>query len=225
MKDYFRRAIGATIVGMGLLALVSSAPASSRRQETGEQSEPQSGPAETDKAASFENDPRNLTIGEILSGWPDASRAVARGLLEKYGGPDEFTAAALVWKDNGPWKRTVVYREGAAHGFPSSHADVLEQTVDYKVPLDRFDDLARFNGSLTASRTRGELSSTSDREGSNFMAINLANDIIQGKSIEEARRFVTQSAALAQSGKTTPYTQGFVFKVSRYGTMDPDHSP
>ncbi|MGH8284417.1 MAG: hypothetical protein ACRETT_01460 [Steroidobacteraceae bacterium] len=35
------------------------------------------------------------------------------------------------------------------------HKDVLEQVIDYKVPPDKFDDLARYDGSVIAERTKG----------------------------------------------------------------------
>jgi hypothetical protein len=40
--------------------------------------------------------------------------------------------------------------------FPTAHTDFLTQYIDYRVPVDRFDDLAAFDGSCLADRTAGE---------------------------------------------------------------------
>ncbi|MCK7521191.1 MAG: hypothetical protein MZV64_27655 [Ignavibacteriales bacterium] len=78
-------------------------------------------------------------------------------MFEKYGKPDELTPTMLIWYNNDPWKRSVVYREGAAsYGFPITHCDTLEQVIDYQVPLGKYDALAEFDGSVVAYRTLGE---------------------------------------------------------------------
>jgi hypothetical protein len=41
--------------------------------------------------------------------------------------------------NTGLWKRTIVYRDEVPHNFPKPHTDVLEQFVDYKVPVGKFD--------------------------------------------------------------------------------------
>lgn len=57
-------------------------------------------------------------------------------MTEKYGQPSEHTSRMLFWYNNGPWLRTIVYRDEIDHGFPVSHKDVLEQFVGYEVPPD-----------------------------------------------------------------------------------------
>ena len=32
--------------------------------------------------------------------------------------------------------------------FPKPHIDLLQQFIDYKSPLDKFDDLAQYGGSI-----------------------------------------------------------------------------
>jgi hypothetical protein len=44
---------------------------------------------------------------------------------------DEGTAS-LIWYQNEPWKRTIVYRDPVPHYFQSPHPDFLEQTVEYR---------------------------------------------------------------------------------------------
>jgi hypothetical protein len=100
----------------------------------------------------------------------------------------------LLWHKNGPWKRTIVNKEEVDHDFPMPHKDVMEQFVNYKVPPEKFDELAKYDGSVIVERTKGELSARCDKEEANFLALNLANDIIQGKkSVDEAREFYGES--------------------------------
>jgi len=110
------------------------------------------------------------SLESIVSSWPSTARRAARAMISRYGPPAEVSASRLVWNDNGPWKRTVVDRQEVLHNFPFPHVDVLEQVVTYRVPPDKFDDIAAFDGSLSAERTRGELSSRSETEEMNFLA-------------------------------------------------------
>lgn len=155
--------------------------------------------------------------------WSDASKKAAKAMLQKYGAPDEKTASMWIWHDNGPWKRTILYSEAVDHNFPMPHKDVLEQFVNYDVPADKFDELAKFDGSVIAERTKGELSARCDKEAANLLAINLADDVITGKkSVEEARQFYGQSIQKVMKGNMTPYTSGFVFEVARRNINNPD---
>src|SRR6188768_734331 len=89
--------------------------------------------------------------------WTKSSQFLARELMNQYGRPREHTASMLIWKNNGPWKETILFKEEMCHTFPSSHEDVLQQTILYKVPVEKFNDLAGFNGSITANSTNGTL--------------------------------------------------------------------
>jgi hypothetical protein len=124
----------------------------------------------------------------IASDWPPAAKAAAEEMLRRYGAPQEATATLLIWQGNGSWKRTLVHKTPVEHDFPARHMDVLEQVVEYRVPLNFFEPLARFNGSILPDRTRGELTAWCDREATNILALNLAHDIIRGgKTVEQAR--------------------------------------
>jgi hypothetical protein len=58
----------------------------------------------------------------------------------------------------------------------------------------------------------------------NFLAINLAVEIVQGKrTVDEARRVYAEVAKRFYQGETDPYTQEFRFDLPRGGTGDPDH--
>ncbi len=115
-----------------------------------------------------------------LAGWPEATRRLGAQLFTKYGAPAEATGRQVTWVNNGAWLRTTLYKDGAQHNFAAPHKDVLEQTIRYKVPVEKLADLAKFNRSLVANLTRGELTSLADGEELNFLALNVADDIIKG---------------------------------------------
>lgn len=48
-------------------------------------------------------------VEQILTGWGETPRKVARKTIGKYGPPNEATPSRLVWFDNGPWKRTLAH--------------------------------------------------------------------------------------------------------------------
>jgi hypothetical protein len=128
------------------------------------------------------------SFDETTQSWPKVSQEAVKEMVEKYGQPDEFSASQAIWHHNGPWKKTVVQREAVQHDWPAQHRDVLEQFIDYRVPPDKFDELAQFDGSIIIERTKGVISARCAGEAMNFVALNLANDIVNGKySVDEAR--------------------------------------
>ncbi len=159
-----------------------------------------------------------------LKNWPESSQIAAKMIIEKYGKPNEMTAHMLVWYNNGPWKKTTIYSTETKHTFPVDHFDVMEQVIDYKVPTNKFDALAEFDGSVAVHRTDGEMSAKCDKEGANFLALNLADDVITGKkSVLEARKFYAVTIKeFALQNKMSPYMQSFQFSVSKGGTSDED---
>jgi hypothetical protein len=159
-----------------------------------------------------------------ISSWPKASQMAAKMMIDKYGQPNETTASMLVWYNNGPWKRTIIFNYETPHHFPVDHTDVMEQVIDYKIPGDKGDELFEYDGSLIIKRTDGELGAKCDKEGANFLAVNLANDVITGKkSVKEARDFYASAIKeFALQNKMSPYMQSFQFTVSKGGTSDTD---
>ncbi len=163
------------------------------------------------------------TVDQIISAWPDVPREVAQTVMEKYGSPHEATASRLIWFDNAPWKRTILYRDVVQHDFPMPHPDLLEQFIDYQAPLEMYDELAVYDGSVIVERTKGEISARCDKEEMNFLAINLANDVAIGeRTPDEARQFYAETAMAFMEGTSDPYVEGFVFEVPEGGTADPD---
>jgi hypothetical protein len=148
-----------------------------------------------------------------IARWPAVSQSEARVLISKYGEPNTFDDDRLVWYDNGEWRRTVVYRK-APQGFMGLHSrDVLEQSVAYPVPDAKLADLKRFDDRLKYDSAAGELSSLSENESLNYLALNLADEIVADKRTpQEARDFLRKTIKLAQSGKSSAYTQGLLFQ-------------
>jgi len=156
---------------------------------------------------------------EILAAWPEEARKAAKTAIEKHGPPSEATESMLIWNHNGPWKKTIAYREEVQHDFPMPHKDVLEQVIDYRVPVDMFDDLAAYDGSVVCERTKGEISARCDKEEMNFLAINLAHDVASGKrNVEDARAYYAKAAMAFMKGEKDPYTQGL--KTGSAGTAE-----
>lgn len=159
-----------------------------------------------------------------ISGWPKASQLAAKMMMDKYGKPNESTPHMLIWYKNGPWKRTTVFDTESKHSFPVDHMDVMEQVIDHKVPVAKFSDLAAFDGSVTVRRTDGEMSAKCDKEGANFLAINLAHDVLTGKkTVEQARTFYANAIKeFALQNKMSPYMKSFQFSMSKGTTNDTD---
>jgi hypothetical protein len=163
------------------------------------------------------------TWESVTSSWAQKSRSAAQEIVKKYGPPDEHTASKLIWHKRGAWKRTTVSREEVPHAWPAPHTDMVEQYIDYRVPPDLFDDLAKFDGSVIAERTKGEVSARCGGEPANFLALNLVNDIVTGKrSSRDARAYYANAMKQKEQGQTDPYLERLVFEVPAGGTADPD---
>lgn len=167
---------------------------------------------------------KNLTSPvDDMSGWSDASKMAVMMMKKSYGEPASKTADMMMWNNTGQWKKTVVYAKEFKHDFPMPHTDVMEQWIDYKVPQEKFNDLAKYDGSVVCSRTNGEISARCDKEGANFLAINLANDIITGKKdVKSARDFYAKSIKEMINGGKPEYMEKLVFNVANGNTADAD---
>ncbi|MFW5943282.1 MAG: hypothetical protein ACOC9X_00760 [bacterium] len=152
-------------------------------------------------------------VQDILQNWEEEKRNVAQEIVDKYGEPDEMTPSILIWHDNGPWHATVVTRNATRHTFPMPHTDLVEQFVHYRVPPDKVSDLAAYDGSVMVRRTEGLISARCHDEPANFLALNLAHDIISGKkSVEEAREAYVQALKDFRAKRPTPYMEGLQFQ-------------
>lgn len=157
-----------------------------------------------------------------LKTWPEVSQKAAKEMETKYGKPNGATSDMLIWNNNGIWLKTIVYKNEIKHNFPKPHADVIEQWVNYGVPLSNYDELAFYDGSVTANRTNGTLSSRCDREAMNLLALNLSYDIVNNsKTVDEARMIYGKDATAFMKGEKPPYTQKLNF-ISDKTAPDPD---
>jgi hypothetical protein len=167
-----------------------------------------------------------ISLQQVTQNWNATARDAAKRMFDKYGAPQEVTANRLVWHDNRPWKSTTVVNQDVPHNFPAEHNDVLIQVLAIDVPVERFSDLAQFDGSVTASRTNGELTAACDREENNFIALNLASDVINGKlSVQQARQRLTELAAAVKNGQQPGYASDIRFSLPVSNrTGDPDRA-
>lgn len=171
------------------------------------------------------SDENRGNAAQTIKGWPKVSQEVARAMMEKYGQPGGVTPDMLIWNNTGPWKRTIVYRVEIDHAFPMPHKDVLEQFIDYRIPPHKYDELAAYDGSVVVQRTVGEISARCDKEAANFLALNLAHDVVTGnKDVEQARSSYADSISAMMKGGKPANMQGLSFKVMQGGTGDPDRS-
>lgn len=155
--------------------------------------------------------------------WPVAAQDAAREMRGKYGRPDVESHDVLIWLDKKEWKMISISKTEAAHSFPLEHTDVLEQTVFYRVPMERYADLAAFDGSITINRTQGTLSVRCYTEEFNILSLNLAHDIIIGKrTVDEARTFYADVVRKKiMGGEDHEYMRKLQFVLGK-DTGDPD---
>jgi hypothetical protein len=161
-------------------------------------------------------------VHQLLNNWGGKPLEGAKAMINKYWYPHEASASRLIWYNNGPWKRSIVYRDSVPHNFPTPHPDFLKQVIDYRVPLDLYDEVAKFDGSVYLDRTKGEASAMCHKEEMNFLSLNLLNDISTKKrSVEDAKVFYAQTAyQFSKQNIKSPYTQGLLFP-KQTNTADP----
>lgn len=154
----------------------------------------------------------DVSAQDLIRDWPDQSREATQIVIDQRGEPDEATESMLIWREAAPWKRVIATRQFHEHDFPAPHIDCLESVIDYRVPVDTVSALAEFDGSVVVERTAGEISARCHDEQANFLALNLANDIVTGgRSVEDARRYYAKEFLDFRKGEPTPYMEGLHF--------------
>ncbi|WP_426176961.1 hypothetical protein [Massilia sp. TWR1-2-2] len=162
-------------------------------------------------------------VTSMTASWPDVTKEVIKKTMTKYGAPHEATASMLVWHNNLPWKRTIIYKQSVPHDFPMAHGDVMQQFIDFRVKPDRYDEMAQYDGSVVLERTNGEMSARCDKEEANFLAINLAHDVAHGKKTPAAaRKFYADAIKQSMAGTMPPYMQKLQFSVPTANTAYKD---
>lgn len=144
----------------------------------------------------------------IFTTWNETPRLVAENVMDQYGAPNEHTPRMLIWYNNAPWEKTVVHKQVTMGGNTMQARDVvMEQTIMYKVPVDMIDELAHFNGNLIVDPARGALTARSNSEATNYLLVNLANDIITNKkTVQQAQQYYNDNLTTSND-----YTKGFIF--------------
>jgi hypothetical protein len=173
----------------------------------------------TSTAAAHEWAARNL------KDWPVERQVLAAHLVTRYGDPQEITARSLTWYDNGAWKRTILYKDGDLHRFPLPHRDVLWQTINYKVPLNKVVALLTYDGSILVDRTRGELTAHCDSEEANTLILNIANTLVTGENtVEQAMAYHAQVVEGMRIHEPEEYPQKLLFKAPKTNAMTADQA-
>jgi hypothetical protein len=142
-------------------------------------------------------------VSETLASWPESSRPVAETIIAKYGDPSDKEDDKLVWKDAKPWKRVTVYRTGDKP---------LEQVVSHPVPEEKARELEQIKGEVWSGIGKDEITARSDKEEINFLAVNLAHEVLVGeKTIAQAKKAYAREKSLVGAGKTSKYREGLLF--------------
>lgn len=161
----------------------------------------------------------------IIQGWPEESQEAAQLVIDARGDPDEVTPTQLTWLGEraAPWKRIVATRAFFEHKFPAPHNDSVESFLDYRVPVEHFTPLAEFDGSVICERTAGEMSARCHDEQANYLALNLAHEIVTGeRTAQDARDYYAKEFLDARRKQPTPYMEGLRFTPSSGSAADPD---
>jgi hypothetical protein len=147
----------------------------------------------------------------LIAAWPDESRRTAEAVIEKYGSPNAIGERVLVWNRRPPWKMILVHRADDAGLYPR-RAGSLQQILDYDVPREKLAALDELDLGLSASPSRKELSATNESESINFLALNLADQVVAGRlTAAQARTRYVRTIILAGAGKSSPLMAGLTF--------------
>jgi hypothetical protein len=164
-------------------------------------------------------------VQNIIKNWAPMPKKSAEQTIASYGAPNEAIDSRLIWYNNGPWKRTIVYRDEVLHNFPAPHTDVIEQFIDYQVPPEMFSELAKFDGSVIVERTKGEVSARCDMEAANILALNLMHDIVTGKcDADKAREIYAETTGKFLMNQPAPYAEALQFDLQHGNTEDNDQA-
>lgn len=163
---------------------------------------------DTPAMAAERRDLSQIMLGE----WSEDSALAARLIIDEYGVPDEVHYERFLWNDKGPWRRTMV-RNVRPIFTPDDDRALVEQTVGYALTPPQAAAVATaLGGRVSYDARKEELTARSDREGLNYLTLNLAHDVVVGAlSPEQARASYANTTLLEESGKTLPYLLGLRF--------------
>jgi hypothetical protein len=143
--------------------------------------------------------------------WSDWENLSLNAMIEEYGVPTRIETRRVVWEQKGPWKQISVWDELGWNQSLAAYNN-LEETISYLVPEDKRKALEDFSKGIIVSANGSELSSQSFSEKRNFLALNLADEIIRNvRNPEDAKSFYALTIKLADAGRTSPYMKGLRF--------------
>jgi hypothetical protein len=162
-------------------------------------------------------------IETYLRTWPEHSSKAARATIAAYGLPNEATPSMFFWIQNGPWLRTIVYKDEIVHDFPRTHYDVVENVIQLAVPISKVNDIVAFEGSAVVQRTEGLVSVRSNNEAMNYLAMNLIYDIANGRrNVLSARKAYARGVVGIAKAEPPADATKLRFQPSDDRAQDPD---
>jgi hypothetical protein len=139
----------------------------------------------------------------------------AQNMIERYGLPDEVRPNAVTWFDAGPWKRIEV-RNVRPPLVDTEDLGIIEETIAYPLAPSQAASVLLVDSSLAYNAREQQLSASADREELNYLRLNLADEVANGRATpEQARATFARVVDLEQSGKSSPYMRGLLFTVAR----------
>lgn len=158
-------------------------------------------------------------VEQAIDDWPEAPRNAVENMLNRYGPPNEATPTKLFWYNQGTWKRIVVTRDVVTHHFPMPHIDYISQSIDYRIPIEKVEEVTRMDGSCLIDRTAGEATARCDSEWANIITLNMMHEIVTGKkTADEARKAFADAASAYALGRPSPYAERLQFDVPEGNT-------
>jgi hypothetical protein len=137
--------------------------------------------------------------------WYVGPSLMTKLMMERYGPPDSLSPLAASWFERGPWKRIVVHADR-----PETS---LEQAINYPADAQTAQVLRAFSPAITVDTVNDEMSARSNNESLNFLSLNLANEVAEGRrDPQDALSLYLRMAKLAASGKSSPYVEGLMFE-------------
>jgi hypothetical protein len=156
-----------------------------------------------------------------INAWPAASQTVAKQNIGKYGIPTEGDAEKLVWMNNGPYKQTIIYKEGMTHKCAKTHTDVVVQVIEMRVPAHKLFEFQQYavKAGIIVYKNRNLISSSCDNDAVNVLNFNLAYELVNGsKSLTQVMALYDSNMKLINKGKKADYAETILWADNQYLT-------
>src|SRR6185436_7083073 len=122
---------------------------------------------------------------------------------------DQLQDDSLTWLGRGPGKRTTGHRDDVSQDLPGDDWNLLEQSAAYPVGTKAMEALKQLRVGVGVAPEGGEIIAISESEETNFLAVNVAADLLKGERfLDDARDFYYRQRDLWNAGKSTRYLEG-----------------